>query len=114
MALALPSLPRATSSSAPLGTSGQCFDNDVVQQFDATHRLSELTAAWGTLATSFGEKLQVSFSEVLSLDVRLCLVLMPFFSLSLSLFLFSLFLGIIPTSFSRLKPRKSCLLMLVP
>ena len=57
MALALPSLPRPTSSSVPLGTGGQRFDDDVVQQFDATHRLSELTAAWGTLATSFGEKL---------------------------------------------------------
>ena len=79
MALALPSLPRPTSSSVPLGTSGQRFDDDVVQQFDATHRLSELTAAWGTLATSFGEKLQVNFSEVLSLDVRLSFVLMPFF-----------------------------------
>ena len=61
MALALPSLPRPTSSSVPLGTGGQRFDDDVVQQFDATHRLSELTAAWGTFATSFGEKLQVSF-----------------------------------------------------
>ena len=45
MALALPSLPRLTSSSIPLGTGGQRFDDDVVQQFDATHRLSELTAA---------------------------------------------------------------------
>ena len=58
MALALPSLPRPTSSSAPFAT------DDVVQQFVATHRLSELTIAWGsfaTFATSFGEKLQVSF-----------------------------------------------------
>jgi len=45
MALALPSLPQLTSSSVPLGTGGQHFDDDVVQQFDATHRLSELTAA---------------------------------------------------------------------
>ena len=60
-----------------------------------------------TFATSFGEKLQVSFSEVLSLDVRLSSILMSCFSLSL---LLSLFLGIIPASFSRLKPRKSCLL----
>ena len=56
MALALPSLPRPTFSSVPVGTGGQHFDDDVVQQFDATHRLSELTAAWGTLTTSFGEK----------------------------------------------------------
>ena len=106
MALALPSSHRAASPSAPLGAGARCLDDDVLQQFDATHRLSELTAAWGTLSTSFGEKLQVSFSEVLSLDVHLSFVLMPF----LSLFLFSLFLGIIPASFSRLKPRKSCLL----
>ena len=107
MALDLPSLLRPTSSSVPLGTGGQRFDDDVVQQFDATHRLSELTAAWGTFTTSFGEKLQVSFSEVLSLDVRLSSVLMFCFSLSS---LFSLFLRIILASFSRPKTRKSCLL----
>ena len=41
---------------------------------------------WGNLAssvTSFGEKLQVSFPEVLSLVVRLSLVLTPCLSLSL-------------------------------
>ena len=103
----MPSLHQLASTSAPLGTSGQRLDDDVLQQFDATHQLSELTAAWGTLATSFGEKLQVSFSEVLSLDVRLSSVLMSCFSLSP---LFSPFLGIIPASFSRLKLRKSCLL----
>ena len=57
MALALPSLHRAASPSTPLGTGDQRLDDDVLQQFDATHRLSELTAAWGTLATSFWEKL---------------------------------------------------------
>ena len=88
-ALVLPSLHQSASPSAPLVTSGQRLDDDVLQQFDATHRLSELTAAWGTLATSFGEKLQVSFSEVLSLGVRLCFVLMPSFSLSFCLVLFS-------------------------
>ena len=82
-ALVLPSLHRSASPSAPLGTSGQRLDDDVLQQFDATHRLSELTATWGTFATSFGEKLQVSFSEVLSLDVRLSSVLMSCFTLSL-------------------------------
>ena len=62
--------------------------------------------------TSFGEKLQVSFfSEVLSLDVHFSSVLLFCFSLSL---LLSLFLGIIPASFSHLKPRKSYLLKLVP
>ena len=79
--MALPSLHRAASPSAPLGAGARRLDDDVLQQFDATHRLSEMTAAWGTLATSFGEKLQISFSEVLSLDVHLCFVLMPFLSL---------------------------------
>ena len=54
IALAVPSSHRPASSSAPFAT------DDVVHQFDATHRLSELTAAWGdftTFATSFGDKL---------------------------------------------------------
>ena len=109
IALAMPSLHRPASPSASLGTGAPCLDDDVLHQFDATHRLSELTAAWGnlaTFATSFGEKLQVSFSEALSLDVRFSSVLMSCFSL----FLLSLFLMIIPASFSRLKMRKSCLL----
>ena len=55
----------------------------MLQQFDATYRLSELTTAWASFVTSFGEKLQVSFSEVLSLDVRLSSVLMSYFSLFL-------------------------------
>ena len=78
MALVLPSLHRPASPSAPLATGVHRLDDDVLQKFDATYRLSELTAAWGTFATSFGEKLQVSFSEVLSLDVRLSSVLMSF------------------------------------
>ena len=57
MALVLPSLHRLASPSVPLATGGQRLDDDVLQQFDATHRLSELTVAWGTFATSFGEKL---------------------------------------------------------
>ena len=89
MALALPSSHRAASPSAPLGTGDQRLDDDVLQQFDATHRLSELTAAWGALSTSFGEKLQISFFGVLSLDVHLCFVLMPFLSLSFCLVFFS-------------------------
>ena len=89
MALALPSSHRVASPSAPLGTGAWRLDDDVLQQFDATHRLSELTAAWGTLSTSFGEKLQVSFSEVLSSGVHLCFVLMPSFSLSFCLVFFS-------------------------
>ena len=102
----MPSLATPASPSAPLGTSSQRLDDDVLLQFDATHRLSELTAAWGALSTSFGEKLQVSFSGVLSLDVRSSFSSYAFF---LSLFLFSLSLEIIPTSFSRPKTRRSCL-----
>ena len=93
MALVLPSLPAPASPSASLGTGAPRLDDDVLHQFDATHRLSELTAAWGnlaTFATSFGEKLQVSFSEVLSLDVRLSSVLMSCFSLVLISCFFSL------------------------
>ena len=81
--MVLSSLPQPASPSAPLPSGVQRLDDDVVQQFDATHRLVELTAAWGTFATSFGEKLQVSFSEVLSLDVHLSSILMSCFSLSL-------------------------------
>ena len=79
----MPSSHQPASPSAPLAIGGQRLDDDVVQQFDATHRLSELTVAWGTFATSFGEKLQVNFSKVLSLDVHLSFVLMSCFSLSL-------------------------------
>ena len=88
----MPSSPRSASPSPLLAFSGPLLADDVVQQFDATHRLSELTAAWGNLATfvtSFGEKLQVSFSKVLSLDVSLSFVLMSCFSLSLCLVFFS-------------------------
>ena len=52
VSLSLPSPHRPSSPFAPLST------EDVVHQFDATHRLSELTASWGdfaTFATSFGE-----------------------------------------------------------
>ena len=82
----MPSSPQPASPSPLLASGGPPLADDVVQQFDATHRLSELTAAWGslsTLATSFGERLQVSFSAVLSLDVRFSSVLMSCFSLSL-------------------------------
>ena len=55
VSLLLPSPHRSSSPTATLST------EDVVHQFDATHRLSELTTSWGDFATSFGEKLQVSF-----------------------------------------------------
>ena len=110
-ALVLRSLPALASPSALRGTSSQRLDDDVLLQFDATHHLSEFTTAWGAVSTYFCEKLQVRFFGVLSLDVRSSFSSYAFsLSLSLSLSLFSLFLGIIPASFSRLKPRKSCLL----
>ena len=58
--LVVPSSPRPASPSPSLASGGPPFADDVVHQFDATHRLSELTAAWGSLSsltTSFGEKL---------------------------------------------------------
>ena len=103
----MPSLPALASPPAPLGTSSQRLDDDVLLQFDATHHLSELTTTWGGLSSSFGEKLHVSFAGVLSLDVRSSF---SSYALSLSLFLFSLSLEIIPASFSRPKTRRSCLL----
>ena len=45
IALVVPSSPRPASPSPSLATGGPPFANDVVQQFDATHRLSELIAA---------------------------------------------------------------------
>jgi hypothetical protein len=44
-ALVLSSLHQPASPSTPLATGVQRLDDDVVQQFDATHRLLELTAA---------------------------------------------------------------------
>ena len=45
VALVVPSLPRPASPSPLLASGGPPLADDVVQQFDATHRLSELTAA---------------------------------------------------------------------
>ena len=44
-ALVLPSLPAPASPSARLGAGAPRLDDDVLHQFDATHRLSELTVA---------------------------------------------------------------------
>ena len=110
MALVLPSLLAPASPSASLGTGAPCLDDDVLHQFDATHRLSELTAAWGnlvTFATSFWEKLQVSFLKFFLWVFIFLLFWMSCFSLSLFA---QFFLVIILAYFSRLKPRKSCLL----
>ena len=108
IALVVPSSPRPSSPSPLLASSGPPSADDVVQQFDATHRLSELTTAWGslsTLTTSFGERLQVSFSTILSLGVRFSPILISCFSF----FLFAQSFSHDHTGFfSRLKPRKSC------
>ena len=45
IALVMPSLHRPASPSPLLASGGPLLADDVVQQFDATHRLSELTAA---------------------------------------------------------------------
>jgi hypothetical protein len=53
------------SPPAFLGISSQRLDDNVLREFDAPRRLSELTTEWGVLAAgaaSFGEKLQVGFS----------------------------------------------------
>ena len=86
IALVMPSSSLPASPSPLLAFGGLSLADDVVQQFDATHRLSELTTAWGslsTLVTSFGERLQVSFSELLSLGVHYSPILISCFSLFL-------------------------------
>ena len=45
IALVVPSLPQPASPSPLLASGGPPLADDVVQQFDATHRLSELTTA---------------------------------------------------------------------
>ena len=45
IALVVPSSPRPASPSPLLASGGPPLADDVVQQFDATHRLSELIAA---------------------------------------------------------------------
>ena len=82
VALVVPSSLHPASPSPSLASGGPSFSDDVVQQFDATHRLSELTAAWGSLSTSFGEKLQVGFTAVPFLHARFSSVLTLYFSLS--------------------------------
>jgi hypothetical protein len=78
----------------------------MMREFNVTHHLSELTTDWGILAAgaaSFGEKLQVSFPEVIIL-----LGLLGSYALSLSSsYLINLSLGTMPTSFSWLRPSKS-------
>jgi hypothetical protein len=60
VALVLSSSHQSVSPHVALGTSSQRLDADVLREFDATRRLSELTTEWGVLtagAASFGEKL---------------------------------------------------------
>jgi hypothetical protein len=59
-ALVVVSTAQPTSSPAGHASSSLRLEDDVVLQFDATHRLFELTASWGRLAAgaaSFGEQL---------------------------------------------------------
>jgi hypothetical protein len=63
--LVLSSSHQSVSPHVALGTSSQLLDDNMLQEFDATRLLSELTTEWGILAAgaaSFGEKLQVKFS----------------------------------------------------
>jgi hypothetical protein len=62
--LVVVSAPLPISSPVGHASSGQRLEDDVVLEFDATHHLSKLTAAWENLsagATSFGEQLQIGF-----------------------------------------------------
>jgi hypothetical protein len=68
LALVVVSSAQLTSSATGHASSSLCLEEDVVLQFDATHRLSELTTSWGRLAAgaaSFGEQLQVRASFAL-------------------------------------------------
>jgi hypothetical protein len=59
-ALVLSSSHQSVSPHVALGISSQRLDDDVLREFDATRRLSELTTKWRVLAagaSSFGEKL---------------------------------------------------------
>ena len=111
VALVAPSSPQLASPSPSLASGGPSFSGGVVQQFDATHRLLELTTAWGslsTLATSFGEKLQVGFTATLFFYMLVFLLSLRL--VSFCLFSLSLSLVIILASFSHLKMRESYLL----
>jgi hypothetical protein len=60
--LVVVSTPLLTSSPIGHASSSQRLEDDVMLEFDATHRLSKLTEAWENLSVgvaSFGEQLQV-------------------------------------------------------
>jgi hypothetical protein len=59
-ALVVVSTPLPTSSPIGHASSNRCLEDDVVLEFDTTHRLSKLTIAWENISTrmaSFGEQL---------------------------------------------------------
>jgi hypothetical protein len=67
-ALVVVSSAQLTFSTTGHASSSLCLEEDVVLQFDATHRLFELTVSWGRLAAGaafFGEHLQVRASSAL-------------------------------------------------
>jgi hypothetical protein len=60
MALVMVSTPLPTSSPIGHASSNRRLEDDVVLEFDATHRLSKMTIAWENLSArvaSFGEQL---------------------------------------------------------
>jgi hypothetical protein len=60
MALVMVSTSLLTSSPVGHASTSQCLEDDVVLEFDTTHRLSKLIVAWENLlarAASFGEQL---------------------------------------------------------
>jgi hypothetical protein len=72
MTLVVVSTPLPTSSPVGHASSSQHLEDDVVLEFDATHRLSKLIVAWENLsarATSFGEQFQVGIFLFLVLGI---------------------------------------------
>jgi hypothetical protein len=90
-ALVVVSSAQLTSSTAGRASNGLRLD-DVVLQFYATHRLSELTESWGRLAAraaSFGEQLQVVIFFFLVFVFPACFTLFSYFLLFLWEYSFS-------------------------
>jgi hypothetical protein len=80
-ALVVVSSAQLTSSAAGRASNGLRLD-DVVLQFYATHRLSQLTESWGRLAAraaSFGEQLQVVIFFFLVFVFPACFTLFSYF-----------------------------------
>jgi hypothetical protein len=82
LALVVVSAVQPTSSATVHAFSSLRLEKDVMLQFDATHRLSELTASWGKLAAgtvSFGEQLQVGVFFFLVFGIPACFTLFSYF-----------------------------------